>query len=340
MRAAALIGALSLALAVAGCATAPQGADCDRDCLIDVADAYFGALVAHDPSQIPLADDVAFVENLERMEPGEGLWEAALSGPTRFRIDVPDPVAGEIGVLAMIKAERRTPFGAVLDDESVADGERIEKLPTLVALRLKVESGRITEAEHIVARSINEANLANLQTPRAGFLTPIPKGARLPEAELRRIGASYYDALDDNDGHLAPFAEDCARFENGGMASANPSRLSIPVDSLDGIGRYGCTDQLSTGVFSYIDTIDDRRVFAADPVMGLAIGFSHFHHGMKKKYAEVELPGFPDIHRIELNFDAFDLPAAHVFKIGPEGEIHEIEATGVRADYNSPTGWE
>ncbi len=35
-----------------------------------------------------------------------------------------------------------------------------------------------------------------------------------------------------------------------------------------------------------------------------------------------------------------DLPAAHIYKIGPDGLMHEIEAMGFQAPYNSPTGWE
>jgi hypothetical protein len=34
------------------------------------------------------------------------------------------------------------------------------------------------------------------------------------------------------------------------------------------------------------------------------------------------------------------LPAAHIFKIGADGKVHEIEAMGFTAPLNSPTGWE
>jgi hypothetical protein len=37
--------------------------------------------------------------------------------------------------------------------------------------------------------------------------------------------------------------------------------------------------------------------------------------------------------------DPFDLPAAHIYKVAG-GKIHEIEAMGFRAPYNSKTGWE
>jgi hypothetical protein len=38
--------------------------------------------------------------------------------------------------------------------------------------------------------------------------------------------------------------------------------------------------------------------------------------------------------------DPFDLPAAHIFKVGADGKVHEIEAMGFRADLDSPSGWE
>ena len=39
-------------------------------------------------------------------------------------------------------------------------------------------------------------------------------------------------------------------------------------------------------------------------------------------------------------FAPFDLPAAHIYKVGPDGLMHEIEAMGFTAPYNSLTGWE
>jgi hypothetical protein len=41
-----------------------------------------------------------------------------------------------------------------------------------------------------------------------------------------------------------------------------------------------------------------------------------------------------------MKFDPFDLPAAHVFKVGADGKVHEIEAMGFLAPLNSPSGWE
>jgi hypothetical protein len=36
----------------------------------------------------------------------------------------------------------------------------------------------------------------------------------------------------------------------------------------------------------------------------------------------------------------FDLPAAHVFKVGADGKVHEIEAMGFLAPLDAPSGWE
>lgn len=54
-----------------------QAQDRDRQCLVDLADAYVDALVAHDPEQVALSADVRMMENLSRIESGEGLWQTA-----------------------------------------------------------------------------------------------------------------------------------------------------------------------------------------------------------------------------------------------------------------------
>ena len=45
-------------------------------------------------------------------------------------------------------------------------------------------------------------------------------------------------------------------------------------------------------------------------------------------------------NRENMPFEPFDLPAAHIFKVGADGLVHEIEAVGFVAPLNSPTGWE
>ena len=213
-----------------------------------------------------------------------------------------------------------------------------------MAIRLKFDPrGRIVEAEHLHS-GVREAQMVNLQTPRPGIFTEIPAAQRKPHDELIRIGASYYDALDDNNGELAPFAPDCERHENGMItASGTPSSApAIPgVAATPQVAR-DCRQQLNSNTFQYIDRIENRRVFAADPQTGLVMGLSHFRHPMTNLPYLVKNTDGSSSERNSKNmpFAPFDLPAAHIFKVGADGLVHEIEAMGFTAPYNSPTGWE
>lgn len=290
---------------------------CDRQCLRDLADRYVAALVAHDPARVPLAADVKMVENLKRIKPGTGLWQTASGGARDYRIVVPDPVAQQVGFIVMMEeAGKPIQFGA----------------------RLKLADGRITEAEHLVVHELRDTSLANLKQPRAPLLASVPEAYRDSRSRLISIALSYYDALDLNNGSLAPFADDCVRYENGMQTARN----RVPTEPVAAggfglLGALGCARQLDTQVMSYIDTIDNRRVQIADEETGLAFGLSHFHHSMKQK--ELRTIGVPGEEIRKMDFQPFDLPAMHIYKIWG-GQIHEIEAIGILAPYNSPTGWE
>jgi hypothetical protein len=235
-------------------------AACNRDCLMQLTKSYLGALVTHNTAAAPLATNIAFVENVTRLKPGEGLWATATSGPTAFAIYVPDVDQQQAGFMGVM--ERKGQNG---------------NEPVLVAIRLAVEGGKITQAEHIVA-GVMANNMARLQAPRPGLLAEVPAASRKSHDELAKIGLSYYDALDDNDGTLMPFADDCQRHENG-MITAGPEAGPGPnADASRAPVARLCAPQLSSKTFTYIDRIENRRLIAADPVTGLSMGFSHFRH--------------------------------------------------------------
>ncbi len=276
-------------------------------------DKYLAALVAHDPSQVSLAPNVKFVENTVPMHPGDGLWKTASAVPTTFKIYVPDPVSEEVGFLGVMQEK----------------GKPIE-----LALRLKIRNGKITEAEHLIARNLMARNLANLKTPRPGLLATVPPDQRIPRDQMLKIGASYYEALVTADANHAPFADDCVRHENGMQTTGNPPPAKPGFGTL---GAMGCERQLHTHTFDYIKRIEPRRVEIADPQTGLVFGLSQFRQPMDEKV--VKIVGVPGVDHVDMNFKPFDLPAAHIFKIR-DGKIHEIEAMGFLMPYNSKTGWE
>jgi hypothetical protein len=313
------------AIALAAMTVMAQAADAglDRAALLKLADDYLAALVAHDPGKVPLAGDVKAVENVKRVQPGEGLWKTATAGPTEFKILVPDPITQEVGGLVVMQN----------------DGK-----PAQVGFRLKLVNGKIVEAEHMVV-AMRDGNNPMLQKPRPAMLLPIPDEWADSHGRLIYIAKSYYDALDNNNGHLAPFASDCERHENGmrtapfggpSLGGTIPGSKAPPAASL--LGMQDCTAQIDSGAFQYITTIDNRRVEIADTVTGLAIGFSHFRHPMTQK--KFKITGNPNRQEADMsNQQPFDMPAMHIYKIWG-GQMHEIEAIGIVAPYNSPTGWE
>ena len=286
---------------------------CDRECLIDIADQYLAALVAHDPDAAPLADEVRFTENTELFEVGEGLWQSATAVPEDFAIYVPDPVSRMLGFIGMMEA----------------DGDTIQ-----LGLRLRInDDAEITEAEHMIVRGLQESSLGNLQTPRPALLpaATIPASERLPREIMLVIAQTYYDALELSDGDATLFADECERRENG-MITAGPSG-----ESAFGGPRQGCNEQLDARMMSYIDSLDLRRVWIADEVTGLAFGISQFRHSMEDPTIDIYDANGRLAER-EVNFDPFDLPAMHIFKIRG-GKIFEIEAMGFMTPYMSPSGW-
>ena len=62
---------------------------CDRPCLRGFVTTYLNALVAHNPSALPVAANVKFTEDAVQKKLGEGLWQT-VSKLRAFRQDVLD----------------------------------------------------------------------------------------------------------------------------------------------------------------------------------------------------------------------------------------------------------
>jgi hypothetical protein len=306
--------------------TAPK---CDRQCLVDLMQKYVGALADHNPQDLPFAETVKFTENssegVDVLEIGKGLWESATGGPTEFQIYAADPEAQAAACLVVMKEK----------DEDI-----------LLGARIKLDKGKITEAEHLVVRGGAMSRQAfsempTLQKARPGFAEDIPEAEQMKREDLIRIGLSYYDALTSEDGTRAPFAEECERHENG-MTTAGGTPPAPKKDSPDSpmpVGGFGnipmdCEGQISSGVFSYITEIKPRIV-VVDVQKGLSVGFSMFRHdGTKRLPADAE----PETDN-ETQWGQFNLAALHFFKIR-NGELYEIEAPGAALPYETKSQWE
>ena len=267
-----------------------------------------------------LADNVRLVENLRSQDAGQKGWQVPLKGTVSLAIHVPDAKRSQAGWMGVVTHE---------------------DTPVVLAIRLRFDKKRIIEAEHLFA------NLADLSGEDLGAIYPelqseIPDRARKSDEELLRIGASYFNALDGNDGSLAPFSDQCKRIENGIRTAGTGATSPTEFDPYrPGVAR-DCRSQIDSQAFVFIDKIERRRMVGADPATGLVMGFARFRHSMENLPYKVALEDGStlQVDKDNLPYDPFDLATAHIFKVGPDGTITTIAAVGVLAAYGAPSPWD
>src|ERR1700722_9634025 len=123
-------------LVVAGAMTARGAAPGDRACLEGFVDKYLDAVLAHNPSLVPLAPGVRYTEDGQQLAIGDGLWRT-MHAKGHYRLFVDDVPAGEVAFFGTLEEDNRDP----------AKGTAV-----LMALRLKVRGGQITEVEELMVR--------------------------------------------------------------------------------------------------------------------------------------------------------------------------------------------
>ena len=297
---------------------------CDRACLTGMVDRYLAAVVKHDPAGLPLNRDVKFTENTARIKVGEGLWVAASELPTGPRIYAVDVGAGQVGFYGVMKERDR---------------------PLIIALRLKLVNGQITEIEHILARNIRADALKNLMTPRPEFVSAVKPDARLPRQQMVNIADSYFEAIEHANGKLAPFADDCVRRENGGQTTHNAKPVPWPVplgskqadDAMAYLGTLSCSDQLDTHVMDFITRLYPRRHDIVDEELGLVFSFPMFQH--RGGTGTIRIYNVPGVESLPLGGGASNLQAGEIFKIDRGGQIVGVEAMGAQLPYGTLSGW-
>lgn len=230
-----------------------------RQDLIAHLDAYLAALAANDPTAIN-AEGAKFTENGQQLPMGKGLWGTATVEPRPERVlAAADPVAGQAACFALV---------AEAGD------------PVMLALRLRVEDGRITEAETLVCRDRETIfSLDGFRRPRTLFEQPLAENERTPREELARIPHLYLDGILQARGDLIPVADDCIRVENGVQTVLNPGAVGIRAEARDrGTWHLGVAAQVDLGIFTDIEDARDRRVLVIDEEMGVVFAWFVFDH--------------------------------------------------------------
>jgi len=220
--------------------------ECTRELLDGSLDAYFSALAAGDPSSLPLAASVKFTENAEQSEIGTaGLWMNA---------------GAVVYSQRLLDTEECTAVTQAVVPEGGMD------LP--MALRIKIESGEMTEIETIVIRPGDyNASFAVASNPGAiiamndqvGWHDPVPEAERATREELTGWVNKYFRMFPSG---ICNLDSSCTRLENGG-------------------GNFSCSTGASCtqGEPGPNDNSLVPRLLFADVERGIAAGLTIFLEG-------------------------------------------------------------
>ena len=315
---------LALLVALAGTMFAQAPDACDRACLEGFVNQYLDALVAHNPFGLPLARKVKFSENDVVLDLGDGVW-STITGMGTYKLYVSDPQSGQVGF-----------FGTMRENSA----------PIALSARLKIENRKITEIETVInrgggggpprgggaavmgpAESLEkmgpDAALTETVAPaqRVGrdtlvlfagtpdpiLLETVPMAERLPRTELIAKSNLYFEAIEQGNGQVAPFDPNCERFENGTRTTP----------------KEGCSAQLDTKIFDYIQKIAPRRFLVVDEERQVVFGFFMFNHP-----GDITWVNSPGQGRHEMPGAAkrpFNVDVAEAFRI-KNGMIRKVEA--------------
>jgi hypothetical protein len=236
---------------------------------------------------------------------------------TDYRIYVADPQSGHVGFI-----------GTVLQEGGKS---------AMLALRLKVSAGLISEIETVTGTPFKLPGSALVAAPRPAFTRAAPVAQRLSREQMIATVNANFDGVLASKGDI--HADDCQRIENRMPMSGNP-QLNYPITPIPGrppphFGSMGCRAQIEAHLFDTLDSVDPRRILVLDEERQLVFGVY-----MLRFYGRTacnEIPGYgrtcPKNEQKPIS-----LRSAEVLGVRG-GRIHEVELVFTRAEYDAGTGW-
>ena len=309
-----------LTIRVSG-STGPIPLRCDRTCLEGVVDDYLKALVAHDPSRLPLSKDVKFTENNQLIAVGDGFWKT-VEGIGHYRHVFADPEFGQVAMM-----------GTMLEAGA----------PLLMSVRLRIELGRITEIEAVYFKpgggGPNNIAAMDKAKPEDMWFKSIPPAQRLSRQEMIAVADGYFTGLQKNDGKgigntgTYPFTTDCHRIENGAPTTNVPRPPGEKPGTIN-LFAMDCLSQFKLGYYFVVQSIHHRRYPVVDAERGIVWTHAVFDQGTVnegvlsdgRKYA----------------FKGFNRPSSilvtEAFLI-ENSKIRRVEMVGPAVTYHLNSGW-
>ncbi|MEJ1961729.1 MAG: hypothetical protein WDO56_09355 [Gammaproteobacteria bacterium] len=235
-----------LSVLFVGFSQAPAAAEnCDRACLAGLITQYVDALVAHDPSKLPLAENARFTEDSQAAKLGEGIWKT-VTAKGQFRQDYLD-----------------TKRQVAATHVQVYEG----KNQLLYAVLLHVKDRKIEGIETLVQRLTPESRFqpTELGKPIRGMNDPVPSGKKQSRESMIKTALTYTEGLrvgSFTDGGT-PFAPENYRVENGVITAGG------------GCGRPDC-GMYSQNIMVHPSVI--ANVAAVDEENGVVVLWMNFGH--------------------------------------------------------------
>jgi len=300
-----IIGVLSFV--ITNCGT--SSIQCDRACLEGMADQYLEAMVAHDASMGPFDENVIFTENTIKLPFTEGLWFTS-SGLGDFNINICDLREGQVAWVGSVKEHDK---------------------PVILSLRLKVVNRRITEAESIVIRDVDEKNLENFRITAPAFSEILDPSERTPREKMLQIPELYFDALKILNDRDVPFDDECYRLENGMLTAGTFPGAPPPSPNMPGSPK--CRNGEIPPILKTIYNVTPRRTPVVDEEKGITWGIYCFNH---RGLASVEMPD----GSIQPTYfqSPNSMPVSEIFR-SKNGTIRGIWGLGSAMPYGIGDGW-
>ncbi len=278
----------------------PAMQQADKANLEAIGDRYRAAYLAHDPSAAPFAEDVRYTENNVEMPFPDGTWDTVTEevGPA---LTISDPVMGTVGIYTAIRQREISGF---------------------LAIRLKVEAGKITQVEHIIS---TRRNLSSPPTPIGEvdeyvhepiIEQSVPEADRASREQLIAHANGYFDTLQLNDGEIRGtcFHDDATRRENG--------LLFADIKGGFESGRYAFNNRVRREIV----LVDEERQIA------MARGFID-HKGVMDEYLLTDGTKAKSIFQEPQSWGLLEM-----FKV-TDGCIAAVVATFYQAPYYTVSPW-
>jgi hypothetical protein len=288
----------------------PRG-DCDRQCLESFVTAYVSAMRDKNVSRAPLASTIRFTENSVEMPIGEGLWAT---------VSAINPADG------MIAADTET-GNAAWFGHAYEHGNLV-----FLALRIKVDGKKITEAETVIARRTGMPLIfgTGKEPHHPAWKQALTPEQQRPRPRLRAVADSYFNTVEYNDGQVfAHFKPDCSRLENGISTTAATGNAASSASVAE-----GCEAQFKLGIYRINKQLRERRYPIIDVERGIVVAMNFFDHA--NTFDEYKLTDGRTMKTLLKWPNSLSIMEA--FKI-VDGQIFTIEAVFDYVPYGMHSPW-